>query len=529
MKSLSDDITIKLPTTGMAEGYVTTKIYANGIGVFTGRSYIPGDDSSLYVNVNDIAVQNRGKDDYLKLNDDGQVETVPLVNDTFGAYSYQRRWNRGQVNEYKVNISNDEDLNYDNTERVLTGYDYQNRDLKPTSMDEEDSSLYRIMQGCDWIYNHDEEIGSFQNLLIPHYPLKQTNKYGFGLQIGIGGLPIYMPNPYSLRRDIGPEVELGSPIYGFSNTTFLTLNDLINGITGSNDNDSDVSIYLKQSGVSEDEFGDWVEGYTKYPGEVKLNIFIEKQYIGTELPRTRIISRNIPTLFKAVVETYITQASKQLEIPQEFYNLNEWDARKITNDPDTLIYYYASRISEENAQDVLDEYISYYSEVTTSETLDKRFTLTPVFSSSTFTIDVPDIYYGTCPVAILDRCYSRYYLAWNDRYGDIQSQSFDGKIEYTEDMQKIEIKDYKMRRRVIHNELQPKWKLNTKWLSEDVYPMYESIFTSPYLLLYDTQTDRSWNVILTDNKYTEKTYKNQKALFNLEITVEANTKENRIF
>jgi hypothetical protein len=71
MKSLSDDITIKLPTTGMAEGYVTTKIYANGNVVFTGRSYIPGDDSSLNVNVNDIAVQNRGKDDYLKLNDDG--------------------------------------------------------------------------------------------------------------------------------------------------------------------------------------------------------------------------------------------------------------------------------------------------------------------------------------------------------------------------------------------------------------------------------------------------------------------------
>jgi hypothetical protein len=413
---------------------------------------------------------------------------------------------------------------------VLTGYDYQNRDLKPTSMDEEDSSLCRIMQGCDWIYNHDEEIGNFYNLLLPHYPLKQTNKYGFGLQIDAGNTPLSSPNtPYSLRRDMGPEVELGSPIYGFSNTTFLTLNDLINGITGSDDNDSDVSIYLKQSGVSEDEFGDWVEGYIRYPGEVKLSHFIQKQYGSSGDPRTRIISRNSPKEFRLSIDVYKQQGAIQLEIPQEFYNLNEWNAANITNYPDTIIYNYTSRTSEENTQDVLDEYISYYSEVTTNEILDKRFTLTPVFSSSTSTIDVPDIYYGTCPVAILDRCYSRYYLAWNDRYGDIQSQPFDGKIEYTEDTQKTEIKDYKMRRRVINNELQPKWKLNTKWLSEDIYPIYESIFTSPYLLLYDTQTDRSWNVILADNKYTEKTYKNQKALFNLEITVEANTKENRIF
>jgi hypothetical protein len=77
--------------------------------------------------------------------------------------------------------------------------------------------------------------------------------------------------------------------------------------------------------------------------------------------------------------------------------------------------------------------------------------------------------------------------------------------------------------------VQPKWKLNTKWLNEDIYPMYESIFTSPYLLLYDTETDRSWNVILTDSEYKEKTFNTEKTLFNLEINVEANTKQNYIF
>jgi hypothetical protein len=59
--------------------------------------------------------------------------------------------------------------------------------------------------------------------------------------------------------------------------------------------------------------------------------------------------------------------------------------------------------------------------------------------------------------------------------------------------------------------------------------MYESIFTSPYLLLYDTETDRSWNVILTDSEYKEKSFNTEKTLFNLEINVEANTKQNYIF
>ena len=67
-----------------------------------------------------------------------------------------------------------------------------------------------------------------------------------------------------------------------------------------------------------------------------------------------------------------------------------------------------------------------------------------------------------------------------------------------------------------------KWTLNTTWLKEEYYPYYESIFTSPYLLLYDTQNDKSYNVIVSDKGYTEKTRRNQKNLFNLTINVTAN-------
>ena len=523
MKSLSDDITIKLPTTGMAEGYVITTIYANGIGVFTGRSYIPGDDSSLYVNVNDIAVQNRGKDDYLKLNDDGYVETVPLVNDKLSTYSYQRRWNIGQVGNYKVNIT-DNINTFENSEYVLTGYDYPNRDLKPTSMDEEDSSLCRIMQGCDWIYNHDEEIGSFYNLLLPHYPLVKTNKYGFGLQIGAGNIPLSRPNtPYSLRRNIGPEVELGSPIFGLSNTTFLTLDALITGITGTNDNDSDVSadvsVYLKQSDASNDEFGDWKEGREWFRGRLNVS--------GIRVTGSKDGQIVYDETFNEG-DTFINYIRRYIEAI-----IAPWDINKIIAG-NREIYRTDWKPTQQQASYDMDVYEDNYDTIEIGKSTSQELQYDHLFAGPVYEEIIDDRYdsdeyVGQCTIAVLDSCYSRYYLAWNDRYGDIQSQPFDGKIEYTEDTQKTEIKDYKMRRREVHNELQPKWKLNTKWLSEDVYPMYESIFISPYLLLYDTQTDRSWNVIVTDNKYAEKTYKNQKSLFNLEITVEANTKENRIF
>ena len=530
MRTLSDDITLKVETTDISQGYAETTIYANDTLVFRGQAYLPGDNSPLEVNINDIASQNRGKYDYLKLNDDGVLTSTPMMyNTVYGNY----RFYPGQICTYEVDLdkrTGSSDDYYDESETIIAGYDYPNKDLKPTSLDPSVSSLCRIMQGCDWIYNHDEEVGSFNNLLLPHYPYIATEKYGMGLQLW-GSLADRWTKKYELQCETGFNVSLGAIYYVIQNSdsTFLTLKDLVEGFSIGNI-DNDTSIYLKLAGESEDEFGDWVEGYTYYPGEVKLSHFVQKQYTtDSSIPRTRIISRNAPTSFKSAVETYITQAGIQLEIPQEFYNLNEWNAEKITNDPDTLIYYYSSRISEENAQDNLDEYISYYTEVTTSQMLDRRFTLTPIFTSSTSTVEIPTMYYGTCPVAVFDKCYSRYYLAWMDRYGDVMSQPFNGKPEYTEKIENSEIQNYKLRRRVVHKQIQPIWKLNTGWIKEDIYPMYEAMFTSPYLLLYDTQTDRSWNVILTDTDYKEKTYKTERSLINLEITLEANKKQNYIF
>lgn len=399
MRTLSDDITLKVETTDISQGYAETTIYANDTLVFRGQAYLPGDNSPLEVNINDIASQNRGKYDHLKLNDDGVLTSTPMMyNTVYGNY----RFYPGQICTYEVDLdkrTGSSDDYYDESETIIAGYDYPNKDLKPTSLDTSVSSLCRIMQGCDWIYNHDEEVGSFNNLLLPHYPYIATEKYGMGLQLW-GSLADRWTKKYELQCETGSNVSLGTVFYVIQNSdsTFLTLKDLVDGFNIGNI-DNDTSIYLKLTGESEDEFGDWVEGK----------------------------------------------------------------------------------------------------------------------------------YYGTCPVAVFDKCYSRYYLAWMDRYGDVMSQPFNGKPEYTEKIENSEIQDYKLRRRVVHKQIQPIWKLNTGWIKEDIYPMYEAMFTSPYLLLYDTQTDRSWNVILTDTDYKEKTYKTERSLISLEITLEANKKQNYIF
>lgn len=143
-----------------------------------------------------------------------------------------------------------------------------------------------------------------------------------------------------------------------------------------------------------------------------------------------------------------------------------------------------------------------------------------------------DDYYGSASqhIAEVDKgCLSKYYLMWQDRYGGYQSQPFDKTETFSIDYTYDEMKDYQNARRNITIKAQGKWKVQTNWLDEKYYPYYESIFSSPYVLLYDTEEDKSYNVIVTDKKYTEKTWKNQHKFFNLELNLELNKVQNILY
>lgn len=128
-------------------------------------------------------------------------------------------------------------------------------------------------------------------------------------------------------------------------------------------------------------------------------------------------------------------------------------------------------------------------------------------------------------IAIIESCKSRYYLLWQDRFGSYQSQPFNGKMEYSENIENSEYVSYTGERHKYNVQVQPKWKINSGWITEDLYPFYESIYVSPILRLYDTQTQTEYDVILNDN-YVEKKYENSKSMLNLQLNLEATEKQN---
>lgn len=125
---------------------------------------------------------------------------------------------------------------------------------------------------------------------------------------------------------------------------------------------------------------------------------------------------------------------------------------------------------------------------------------------------------------------SRYFLKWRDRYGMTQIQPFKGTHTYSENVEKSTITNYQNIKKITDVSVNGKWKLNTDWISERLYPFYESIFVSPWLQLYDAKEDKVYSVILTNTDYTEKTFKNQnRSLFNLQLEVELDSTQTIIY
>lgn len=126
-------------------------------------------------------------------------------------------------------------------------------------------------------------------------------------------------------------------------------------------------------------------------------------------------------------------------------------------------------------------------------------------------------------------CIHDFFLQWQDRFGSIQSQPFRAVNLFSESLDREEVIDYHSTRRLATVKAQPRWRVSTDWIHEHFYPYYESIYVSPFLRLYDVKEDKAYNVILTDSNYEEKTYKNQRNLFNLTLELEATNAQNIIY
>ena len=132
-------------------------------------------------------------------------------------------------------------------------------------------------------------------------------------------------------------------------------------------------------------------------------------------------------------------------------------------------------------------------------------------------------------LADVDDCPSKYYLIWMDRSGAYQCQPFNKKSTRKENVRRTQITNFLEEDRNVGVSIRDSWTLNTDWLNEEEYKAYESIITSPYLYLYDTEIDRGYWVNCKDNSWEEKTVKNNKKLFNMSVNVETLAPVNIIY
>lgn len=138
-----------------------------------------------------------------------------------------------------------------------------------------------------------------------------------------------------------------------------------------------------------------------------------------------------------------------------------------------------------------------------------------------------EIYYKK--VANVDFCPADYYLIWYDRTGAYQCQPFSKKSTHSESITTNNLVNIIEETRPYEKLIEDRWTINSDWLNEKEYKAFESIFTSPYLYLYDKNLNTGWWVNCTDKNWTQKTYKNQKRLFNLTVNLSINKNQRLLY
>lgn len=125
-----------------------------------------------------------------------------------------------------------------------------------------------------------------------------------------------------------------------------------------------------------------------------------------------------------------------------------------------------------------------------------------------------------------DECPSDFYLIWMDRSGAYQCQPFTKKTYRKENITTTSVVNSIEETRPVLKSITDTWTLHSDWLTFDEYRAYESIFTSPYLYLYDRIKDEGYWVNCTNKTWDEKNERNTNKPFNLTITLESNQPQN---
>lgn len=492
------------------------EITVNGFEVTTDGAYI----YRVYIGNTLIFVGNT----FLK---SGDTSKVFYLNDILKNYQFKGNvkdgYNSGVIEIARV-VLNVDDFNYSKTEEIAFLNQYPNfNSAINTPTANGTSSWMPLLQGAD--YNDTAK----QLPFIPTYPFVYSNVLPFNY-LGSYGVAEYYQKLLAYNRNTGQ--------YTTSDYEFIIGEDINDGVYGlGNYYMSDILSSNKLSGisnknmmlVSDDNFRQTFFDYELSQWVCESNTFTSPLY---RMTFKLTGGNNQPNMYH-----YTYNGTNSFVI--SFQDIYSNDGYTIL----TIGAYDEEGKFERNPKYELIFDVTNLFNNQTSYNVPLTFECTYVgnvltIKNGVFEIDIEearpdelvidtDGEYTT--IAKFDYC-SRYFLRWMDRYGMAQIQPFDKLTTYSENFVYHETINYKNERKNSSIDVQPKWKLNTKWLNKEVYPFYESIFISPYLQLYDAKEDKLYNVLVTNTEYIEKTFKNQnKQLFNLQLEVKLNKGQNILY
>lgn len=469
MKYLDEDIIIKVPTQIFEDGTYQYRVYIGSNLIFIGNTFLQSGITYKDFYLNDILYNYRWKGEFTDGYNNGLIETVKIQLDNNGGYDY-------------------------GTEKVMFIHryphkqNYINSPLVPTN--DQYQMFMPLLLGSDYRER--------RLLLPPTYPMSDSGKLNFeylGLyDSSTINQKLYVRNSQTKGESL-PDVIVGEEIdggvYGLSS---LTIGDLMS-LNATNVSERDL-IPNFASSVSHK----FVRGKCIVSSTGDITSCTVKTYVtGSGIAKETLTNPNTAISLEGVSTLSVTYTANDYKMRRIDFVVNTDEVIELQYDPTTFVLTIG-----------MDTDIT---EIEPDEILIRTY-------------DNPD---NDFVVAKIDRC-SRYFLRWVDRYGGIQIQPFAGTTTFKESIERKTITDYKGYDKNIGIEASPKWTLNTKWINQKYYPIYEGIFVSPTLQLYDAKEDELYDVILTDNEYTEKTFKNQSHnLFNLQLNVDLCKKQNMVY
>ena len=472
MKYLDEDIIIKVQTQIHEDGVYQYRVYIGSKLIFVGNTFLQSGITYKDFYLNDILNNYHWKGEFTDGYNNGLIETVKIQLDNNGGYDYGTE-EVMFIHRYPHNLS------------------HINTPLIPSSTSSGD--FMPLLLGSDW--------RNRKLLLPPTYPFNNGT-----LQFKYLGL--YSDNTINqdlvIRNSktgsetieqfvVGEEIDGG--IYGLSS---YNIGDLCT-LTASDVTEDDLSIGFASSVNTKYDKGKiYVTPGAITPGTTTITNCIVKTYTkGSSLAKETITNPSTSISLEGITSLSVT------------FNSNDVNMRRVTY-----------TVNSDKCPDFDYDTTTNVLTIGTDDTVD---TINPdeIVIRTNNNYDVV--------VAKIDRC-SRYFVSWVDRYGGIQIQPFEGTTTFKESIERKTITDYKGYDKNIGITTSPKWTLNTKWINQKYYPIYEGIFVSPTVQLYDAIEDKLYDVVVEDSDYTEKTFMNQsRNLFNLQLNVVLSKKQNMIF